>query len=613
MDDEAPRTDDPTRAGGGELSERLARLPRRPGVYRFLNRAGETVYVGKAKSLRERVRSYFRPHAAHAPHIERMVREIADLDVIVVDTEKEALLLEANLIKQERPRFNVVLRDDKSFPYLKLTVQDTYARASLVRRARVDGSLYVGPFLPASGAHRTLKMVQRHFKVATCKEVFDGKRRPCLYYHLDQCLAPCAGKTDPDEYGQAVADARLFLDGRHRELERILERRMAQASGDLEYERAARYRDTLRTVRSLAVKQRVTSAGLEEQDFFAHHAEGDRVALQLFLVREGKIQGRREFTMEGVGFEADAFYAAAIAQYYAETDPPPQIYLPVLPTRRALLESWLGERRGGRVRLHVPRRGPKRKLLELVGKNAALAFDARFRSAATHRVEILGALAEALGLDEPPYRIECFDISNTQGTDSVASMVVWEGGKPRKSAYRSFTIKGVDGADDAASIAEAVTRRYRRLVAEDRRLPDLVLLDGGKGQLGAAVAALARIGLPMVPVAAIAKREEEIFLEARAEPVRLGRASPVLQLIQRMRDEAHRFAVSRHRKRRARRTLRTELTELPGIGPVKARKLLTEFGSLEGVRRAGEEELARAVGRKAAAAIVARYRGSERG
>jgi excinuclease ABC subunit C len=613
MDEAPPSIDEQTKPAGGELSERLARLPRRPGVYRFLNRAGATVYVGKAKCLRDRVRSYFRPRAAHPPHIERMVREVADLDVIVVDTEKEALLLEANLIKRERPRFNVVLRDDKSFPYVKLTVRDTYARASLVRRARVDGSLYVGPFLPASGAHRTLKTLQRHFRVATCKEVFDGKRRPCLYYHLDQCLAPCAGKTDPDEYGRAVADARLFLDGRHRELDRILEQRMEQASGGQEYEKAARYRDTLRTVRSLAVKQHVTSAGLEEQDFFAHHAEGDRVGLQLFLVREGKIQARREFTMEGVGFEADAFYAAVIAQYYAETDPPPQIYLPELPSRCELLETWLSERRGGRVRMHVPRRGPKRRLLDLVGKNAALAFDARFRTAATHVVEVLGALAETLGLDEPPYRIECFDISNTQGTDSVASMVVWEGGKPRKSAYRSFTIRGVQGADDTASIAEAVTRRYRRLVAEDRPLPDLVLLDGGKGQLGAAVAALTRIGLPMMPVAAIAKRQEEIFLEARAEPVSLGRDSPVLQLIQRMRDEAHRFAVSRHRRRRARRTLRTELTEVPGIGPVKARRLLTEFGSLEGVRRAGEEELARAVGRTAAAAIVARFHGREGG
>jgi excinuclease ABC subunit C len=608
----APAVADPGRSAAAKLGAALERLPQRPGVYRFVNADGETLYVGKAKSLRSRVRSYFRAKAAHPPHIERMVSEVSDLSVIVVDTEIEALLLEANLIKRERPRFNVVLRDDKNFPYVKLTVRDTYPRASLVRRARVDGNLYIGPFLPASSARRTLKMLQRDFQVATCNEPFDGKRRPCLYYHLDQCLAPCAGKTDPTEYGRAVADARLLLDGRHRDLERSLEERMERASRDQQYERATRYRDALRTVRGLAVRQRVTSAGLEDQDFFGHHAEGEQVALQLFQVRQGKIQSRREFTSEGIGFEPGPFYAAVLAQYYAEAEPPPEIYLPQAPARGDLLERWLRERRGGRVRLRVPRRGPKRKLLDLVGENASLAFEARFRAPATHGVEVLAALAESLGLDEPPQRIECFDISNIQGTDSVASMVVWEGGKPRRSAYRVFTIREVDGADDTASIAEAVTRRYRRLLSEGRPLPDLVLLDGGKGQLGAAVAALTRVGLPTQPVAAIAKREEELFLQGSAEPVRLGRHSPVLQLIQRIRDEAHRFAVGRHRRRRARRTLRTELTEVPGIGPARARRLLREFGSVDGVRRADPEALARAVGPKAAAAIAARY-GARRG
>jgi len=601
MDDEdLPR-------GDGGLSERLARLPQSPGVYRFLDARGETIYVGKAKSLRTRVRSYFRPKAEHTPNVARMVAAVADFNVIVVDTELEALLLEANLIKRERPRFNVILRDDKNFPYVKLTMRDSYPRASLVRRARVDGNLYVGPFLPASGARRTLKMLQRYFRVATCNELFDGKRRPCLYYHLDQCLAPCAGKTDPDEYGNAVADARLLLDGRHHELEKSLDERMRQASRKQEYETAMRYRDTLRTVQALAVRQRVTSSGLEDEDFFAHHAEGEQVALQLFQIRQGKIQSRREFTMESAGFEPASFYAGVIAQYYAEAEPPPEIFLPVMPERSELLEGWLGERREGRVRLRVPRRGPKVKLLSLVEQNASLAFHERFRTSSTHGVEVLAALAEALGLDEPPYRIECFDISNIQGTDSVASMVVWEGGKPRKSDYRSFTIRDVEGADDTASISEAVTRRYRRLLAEDRSLPDLVLIDGGKGQLGAAVAALTRVGLPMLPVAALAKREEEIFLEDRDEPLSLGRHSPVLHLVQRIRDEAHRFAVSRHRRRRARRTLRTELTDVPGIGPAKARRLLREFGSLDGVRRAARDELARVVGPKLAETLVARY------
>jgi excinuclease ABC subunit C len=588
--------------------ERLDRLPQRAGVYRFLNAAGQTIYVGKAKSLRKRVRSYFRPKAVHSPHIERMVSEVADLDVIVVDTELEALLLEANLIKRERPRYNVVLRDDKNFPYVKLSLRDVYPRASLTRRARGDGGLYVGPFLPASTARRTLKMLQRYFQVATCNERFDGKRRPCLYYHLDQCLAPCAGKTDPEEYGRAVGDARLFLDGRHVELERSLQSSMQEASHAQEYERAMRYRDTLRTVKTLAVKQRVTSGGLEEQDFFCHHVEGEQLALEMFQVRQGRIQSRREFVHEGVVFDAGPFYATVLAQYYAETEPPPEIYLPELPERLDLLQAWLGDRRGGRVRLRVPQRGPKRKLMEMVRRNASLAFESRFRVPESHGAEMRRGLGDLLGLDEPPYRVECFDISNVQGADSVASMVVWEGGQPRKSDYRSFNIRTVEGPDDTASISEAVTRRYRRMVAEDRRLPDLVLIDGGRGQLGAAVAALTRVGLPMLPVAAIAKREEEIFLEGRSEPIRLELHSPVLQLVQRIRDEAHRFAVSRHRKRRAKRTLRTELTEIPGIGPARARRLLREFGSVNGVRRADPEALARAVGPKAAAALMARYR-----
>ena len=588
------------RGRSAALRQRLAELPRRPGVYRFLNGSGETLYVGKAKSLRERVRSYFRPSAVHPPHIARMVSEAADLDVIVVDTEKEALLLEANLIKRERPRFNVVLRDDKNFPYVRLSLRDSYPRASLVRRARVDGDLYVGPFLPAAHARGTLKILQRHFRVATCKELFDGKRRPCLYYHLDQCLAPCAGKTDPDEYGRAIADARMFLDGRHRELESSLADRMERASARRDYESAIRHRDTLKTVRALSERQRVTSVGLEEQDYFAHHAEGDEVALQLFQMREGRIQARREFTIEGVGFDAASFYATALVQYYGEVAPPPEIYLPAIPEGAELLEQWLGERRGGRVRLRLPQRGPKRRLLELVRKNALLAFESRFRTGQTHGVQVLAALAECLQLDDPPFRIECFDISNIQGTDSVAAMVAWEAGKPRKADYRSYSLRGVEGPDDTASIAEAVTRRYRRLLAEDRRLPDLVLIDGGKGQLGAAVAALARIGVPMLPVVAIAKREEQLFLQGSAEPIRLERSSPVLQLVQRIRDEAHRFAVGRHRRRRTRRTLRTELTEVPGIGPARARALLREFGSVEGVDAADLEELVRVVGRKAA-------------
>ncbi len=594
------------------LAEKLETLPDRPGVYLYHDASGEVIYVGKAKSLRGRVRSYFQPGAQHPPKTERLVSEIADLEIIVVDTEVEALILEANLIKRERPRFNVVLRDDKSFPYLKLSLADRYPRLSLVRRPRLDASFYAGPFIPASLARRSTRLVQRYFQVASCKEPFDGTRRPCLYYHLGQCLAPCAGKTDPAEYGRAVESARLFLEGRHRELESTLESEMRSASAAQEYERAARFRDTLATIRKLAVRQRFASLGFEDQDYLAHHQEGSQATLEVFQMREGRVQGRREFGFEDVDLVGPSFYASVLAQYYGEVTPPPEIHLAEMPEEPELLARWLSERRGGTVRLKVPERGVKRRFLDLVRKNAVLAFESRFRAPHAHGVEALEALAEVLDLDEPPYRIECFDISNIQGTDSVASMVVWEGGKPKKSDFRTFTIRGVQGPDDFASMAEAVTRRYRRLLAEDRRLPDLVLIDGGQGQLGAAVRALAGVGLPMVPVISLAKREEEIWLQGGGEPIRLDRASPALQLVQRVRDEAHRFAVTRHRAKRARRTLRTGLLDVPGIGKVTARKLLREFGSLEGVRAADPEAVAKVAGRKVAEAIAVRYGGDPR-
>jgi excinuclease ABC subunit C len=593
-----------------ELKHKLDDLPDRPGVYLYRNAAGETIYVGKAKSLRQRVRSYFQPSAQHPPRTARLVREVADLEVIVVDSELEALILESNLIKEKRPRYNVVLRDDKQFPYLKVSLEDTYPRVSLVRRAKVDGNVYVGPFTPTWVARKTLKMIPRFFQVATCGEVFDGKRRPCLYYHLDQCLAPCAGKTNPEEYARAVDDVRLFLDGRHRELTRSLEERMLQASERQAYEQAARYRDTLRTIEKLAARQQMATVGREDQDYFAHHEEHGQVALQLFEMRAGRVRGRREFAFEGLELEPGAFYETVLAQYYAEAVPPREVYVPELPERADLLTGWLRERRGGSVLLKAPQRGTKRRFVDLVRRNAKLAFEARFRAHHSRGVAQLEALASVLELDEPPYRIECFDISNIQGSDTVASMVVWEGGKPRKSDYRSYNIRSVEGPDDFASMAEVVTRRYRRLLQEEKRLPDLVLIDGGPGQLGAAVRALAAVGLPMLPVISLAKREEEIWLQARGEPIRLERTSPALQLVQRIRDEAHRFAIAHHRRRRKKRTLRTELLEIPGIGPTLARKLLTEFGSLDGVRKADVDAVRDVVSPRRAEAIE-RWRGGE--
>lgn len=589
-----------------EVERKLANLPTRPGVYIYRDATGDAIYIGKAKNLRSRVRSYFQPSAKHGPRIARMVRTIAELELIVVDTEVEALILESNLIKKQRPRYNVVLRDDKHFPYLKLSTKDPYPRVSLVRKARRDGNLYCGPFLPASTARRSIKVVQKQFRVATCRERFDGKRRPCLYYHLDQCLAPCAGKTNVAEYGRAVADVRLFLEGRDQELRQSAEERMRVASAEQNYEEAARQRDTLKLLDRLASRQSINTLGLGDQDYIAQVSDGGQVAIQVFEVREGKVQTRREFTLEEVEFDTDRLYSAVLTQYYVDLPPPSEVLLAEEPADRELLMQWLADRRGRSVRLTVPLRGAKRKFMEIVKRNARYAFDSRFRSHASRAGGGLPELAAALGLEEPPARIECFDISNIQGTDAVASMVVWQDGRPRKADYRSFNIRDVEGPDDYASIAEAVTRRYRRLIAEDRKLPDLILIDGGIGQLSAAVRALTVVGLPMLPVASLAKREEEIFLQGRADPIRLDRHQPALQLLQRIRDEAHRFAVSHHRRRRRRRTLRTELTDIPGVGPTFSKRLLIAFGSRRAVGRATAEELRPHVG-PALALRIARH------
>ena len=586
------------------LREKLDNLPDRPGVYLYRNAAAQILYVGKAKSLRSRVRSYFQPGAQHAPRTANLVAEIADIEMIVVATEMEALMLEANLIKKERPPFNVILRDDKNFPYLKLSLADAYPRVSLVRRAHLDKNAYFGPFLPASVARRSLKLIPRFFQVATCDEVFDGKRRPCLYYHLDQCLAPCAGKTDPVEYGKAVADAKLFLEGRHKDLTASLAAHMREASEAQQYEKAARFRDTLRTIEKLGIRQTIDSAGMEDRDYVAHYVEGRQVALQVFEMRAGKIRARREFMFDDIDFEPAAFYAQVLLQLYAEAEPPPEVDLAALPSDAPLLEAWLSDRAGKKVSLRVPERGTKKRFLTMVEKNAQLAFEARFRARHSHGVEVLEALADLLGLAEPPFRIECFDISNIHGTDSVAAMVVWEGGKPKPSDYRIFNIKSVVGSDDFASIAEAVTRRYRRILADGRRLPDLVLIDGGQGQLGAAVRALAVEGLPTLPMIGLAKRDEEIFLQGQGDPIRLDRASPALQLLQRIRDEAHRFGLKRHRAKRVRRTITTALLDVPGVGPKTAKRLLSAFGSVEGVKAAPADRIAEVAGEKVARAVA---------
>ncbi len=589
-----------------DLEERVRELPERPGVYSFKDAGGRILYTGKAKSLRDRVRSYFQKSSGLSPKVARMIAEAADLEVILTNSEVEALILENNLVKRCQPRYNTLLRDDKNFPYLKMTVRDEYPRVVLVRKAQLDGNLYFGPYLPASNAHRALKMMSRFFQVAVCHERLDGSRpRPCLYYQLNQCLAPCAGLADREAYRRAVDDARLFLEGKSQELLASLGAKMRDASEHQEYELAAHYRDLIRTVRSFSARQNLASVGLEHQDYFHLHREGERAALQAFSMRNGLVQARREFTFEAVQEEAPAFLTTILQLYYAEgIDLPEEIYVPVEPSEKALLEEWLSSRGSRPVSIKVPRRGVKARFLDLVRKNAELAYESRFPSPHTFGVEILEELQEALGLPETPYRIECFDISHIQGDQTVASMVVWEGGRARRADYRRFRIKSVRGVDDFASMREVVARRYARVLKEGKNLPDLIMVDGGKGQLGAAVEALRATGISSVPVAALAKKEEILYREGSPDPIVLERHSPMLHLVQRVRDEAHRFAITYHRNLRRKHTLKSSLTEIPGVGEKSARRLLRKFGSLAALRATPREEMESVVGRRIAEAVA---------
>ncbi len=593
---------------------KLEDLPDSPGVYLFRDRQGRVIYVGKAKALKGRVRSYFQPGGAgQAPKTDALVAEIHDLECIVTRTEVEALILESNLVKKERPRHNVRLRDDKNFPYLKMTATERFPRVVLVRRARLDGNAYFGPYLPASAARRTIQMVARQFKVATCYlEGMDGSLpRPCLMYQINQCLGPCAGLVGDAEYAQAVQDARLFLEGRSADLLRSLHEKMARAAAEERFEAAAHYRDLIGSVERRSERQSVASVGLEEQDYVAFAREGDLASVQVFQMREGQVQGRRELSFEGIREDDPEFLATCLTRYYESVDHVPgAICVPLEPASRTVLEEWLSQKKGSRVTIAVPRRGRRRRFLDTVAKNARLSFEAMFRAPHTHGVEILEGLQEALGLDEPPHRIECFDISHIQGSDQVASLVVWEAGRPRRSDYRRFRVRTVAGSDDFAAMAEVVGRRYARLLKEGRPLPDLVLIDGGKGQLSSAVAVLESLGLGHLPVASLAKREEEIFLDGRAGPIRIPGDSPILHLVQRVRDEAHRFAVTYHRRVRSRRTVTTELVEIDGVGPGRARTLLRRFGSVQGVREAPLQALTEAVGRRLAERIKAHLAGT---
>ena len=587
-----------------ELREKAAQLPSGPGVYLYKDAGGSVVYVGKAKNLRSRVRSYFLEDRLADTKTGALLAQARDIEYILVDNEKEALALENNLIKQFKPRFNILLRDDKTYPYVKLTAEK-WPRVYVTRRLRKDGSTYYGPYFPGNLAYRLVHFIHRHFKVPSCKvDLTRYHAKPCLEYHIHRCLGPCVeGLVTGDAYERAVLDVKLFLEGRLGDLSGDLRTRMARASEEMHFEQAAALRDLLATVEEVEERQKMAGAKGDDRDIFACHAEPPLVAVNLFHLRNGKIVDRREFFWEDEAeFDEAQFFSALLKQIYLDQDYVPSvIHVPVDFEDRETLEEVLSEKCGRKTEIHTPQRGQKKALLSLVATNAQHSFDLRFRVLKPSSKAIQEAVEEALGLPSPPRRIECFDVSHIQGTDKVASMVVWEDGRMKKSDYRKFILREVVGNDDFASMREVVTRRYSRVLAEQKALPGLVLIDGGVGQLHAAAGALDSLGIINQPVASIAKSEELIYvLGQESEPVVLDRHSPILHLVQMIRDEAHRFAVTFHRSRRSAQRLTSEIGQAPGIGEKTVQKLLRHFGSLELVENSSEQDLAAVIGKSAA-------------
>ncbi|MGA7525402.1 MAG: excinuclease ABC subunit UvrC [Acidobacteriaceae bacterium] len=635
-----------------DMQEKIRTLPTRPGVYLYKNADGEVIYVGKAKNLRSRVRSYLLEANQANAKTGSLMRDAVDVDYILVDNEHEALALENNLIKQRKPRFNILLRDDKTYPYVKLTLGDRYPKVFVTRRLRRDGSAYYGPYFPGNLAYRVVDLIHRSFLLPSCKvDLSRDHPRPCLQYYIGRCLGPCVRDlTTPEIYAEAVRDAQMFLEGRTADLNKSLRQRMAAAAAAEQFELAARYRDLLITVDLMQEKQRIASSEEDDADVFGFHFENGMIAVNLFHMRAGKIVDRREFFWEDLPefvaeipeaegahgsapgpavFEPGAFFSALLKQLYIDQPYVPRsIFLPVDFADRLTLANLLAEQTRHRVEVAVPQRGDKRSLVDLAGQNAKQSYDQRFRVLQPSRKAIQQALQDALMLEEPPRTIECFDISHIQGAETVASMVVWEDGEMKKSAYRKFRIKTVEGVDDFASMREVVTRRYRALgksaeaspaqssgakAPPAAKAPDLILIDGGLGQLHAAASALESLGLTTQPLASIAKREEIVYLYGQEdEPVVLDRRSPVLHLIQKIRDESHRFAIAYHRKRREMRDRDSELLTIPGVGMTTRQRLLEHFGSLRSVAEASLEALAAVVQPKTAEVIYAHFHAAER-
>jgi excinuclease ABC subunit C len=630
-----------------DLKDQIARLPQQPGVYLYFNQAGETIYVGKARSLRDRTRNYLGAYGRD-PKTDALLDEAERLETIVTDSVMEALALENHLIKVRQPRYNILLRDDKNYPYLQLTTSEPFPRILVARRVEPgDGDHYYGPFLPASLGRKTIDLTHRLFGLRSCNEVITGQRgRPCLEYDIKRCIAPCVATIcAPEEYQRAAGDARLFLEGRSDELLADLHGRMEESAQAERYEQAAQLRDSIRTIETLRDRQqKMVTPRLGDRDAFGIKLGPSGGVVQVFQVRKGRVVDRVELvfgspSVEGtpaaganVAFAPEAAEAevleAALQQFYQEQQPPPEVHVPIELEDAEVLEAWLSARAARKVRLMVPKRGDKRGLLDLATRNARLAYDARAGKGGAN-YEALDLLRIALALPALPRRIECFDISTIQGAETVASMVVCEDGRMKRSEYRKFRIRGglpvnvtlpaletgsprdVPGRvlDDFASMHEVVLRRYKRVVEAGGPFPDLIIIDGGKGQLSAAYEALRALGLEQLVAIGLAKQEELVFTRDAVDPIAFPHESPALRLLQRIRDEAHRFAVTFHRARRTMRDLRSELDDVPGVGPRRRRQLLRTFGSLSGVRRATREELTSIVGAKVADAVLQHFAG----
>jgi len=598
------------------LESKLRNIPPGPGVYIYKDVGGSPIYVGKSKSLRNRVRTYFQDARNPGIRLDQLMEAIVDVDFIITDTEGEALALENNLIKRFKPKYNVLLRDDKTYPYIRLTLNEPYPRAMITRRVRKDGAYYAGPFFPGGLARKTLKLIERFFLIRNCTIQIDGKRpRPCLQYYIHRCLGPCVdGLTTAGAYQDAARDVKAFLEGRRigfDDLIETLQTRMNDAAANEQFEMAGHYRDAIQTMTQLAERQKISSAGDDDIDIFGYHREDSMVAVSVFHMRGGRVVDRREMFWEDQdAFDAAEFIGSLVKQYYLDAlFIPIEIHVPVEFEDREILEESLSERRGRRVEIRTPQRGMKRELMDLVHRNAQLSFTQRFRSGVSTGPALIKEVEIALDLEKPPRRIECFDISNLQGSDIVASMVVCEDGRMKKSDYRRFIIQTVAGApDDFQSMREVVGRRYKRVQDEGLGMPDLILIDGGLGQLHAAQSALDSLNIVDQPLASIAKREEIIYIAGREDdPIVLEKRSPVLRLIQQIRDESHRFAISFHRERRGKRHRHSELSEIPGVGPKSTQKLLSHFGSLQKIREAPAAELMTVVSRRQTDALRAHF------